>query len=200
MRIITKEEFLEWAATKGLHLDPQYPKSAVLNFREESGSRFWEVPPEPECRPHFLALLFDLLEDWQTCYVWRNLGNWPDPAHQDPRRAGDAVELQILKGLGVPLGSAAVLGFGRGERDTLLTLLFSTTVFACSQPDDLYIAPDHARQVIRTDHHDVVHVSFSAENYLQHWVSKMSEEGYDLPGDLPDWTFKRPSWMGGGED
>lgn len=138
--------------------------------------------------------------DWQTCHVWRHLGRWPDPAHGDPRRVNDAVELQIHKGLGIPLGTPDVLEFDRGERDALVTMLFATTVFGWTTSHDLYVVRDHARQVLQTDHHDVVHVEFAAGGDVAPWHAAMSEAGFDLPDDLPDPTFKRPSWMGGGGD
>jgi hypothetical protein len=84
----------------------------------------------------------------------------------------------------------------RSEREALVTLLFSTTVFGWSVNEDVYVVPDHARQILQTDHHhDVVHVSFPAHGDMEDWVAKMSEEGFDLPHDPPDATFKRPSWM-----
>jgi hypothetical protein len=199
MKAITEDEFLQWASTKGLGLDPKYPQSAVLRFRSDSESRFWEVPREPERRPYFLASLIDLMGNWQTCYVWRHLGSWPDPKHIDPGRINDAVEMIILKGLGLPLGTGAVMRFDRSDREALVTLLFSTTVFGWSVGEDLYVVPDHAQQVIQTDHHDVVHASFTDRGELERWVAKMSAEGFDLPEAPPDATFKRPAWMEGGE-
>jgi len=199
MKTVTEDEFLQWASTKGLGLNPKYPHSAVLDFHADSESRFWEVPREPERRPYFLATLIDLMGEWQTCYVWRHLGSWPDPKRVDAGRINDAVELLILKGLGLPLGTGAVVQFAREERAALVALLFSTTVFGGSIADDLYIVPDHARHILQTDHHDVVHASFANPDDVERWISRMSEEGFDLPDELPDATFKRPSWMDGGD-
>ena len=197
MKTPTVEEFLRWASAKGLGLDPAYPHSAELGFQAESDGRFWAVPRQPERRPHFLASLIDLMGDWRTCYVWRHSGSWPDPKLVNSLRVNNLVELRILDGLGLPLGTAAVVEFDRSERDSLITLLFSTTVFAWSSGQDLYVVPDHARQILKTDHHGVVHVWFPAGGDLEHWVSKMSEKGFDLPTELPDQTFKRPPWMRG---
>ena len=61
MKTLTEDEFLQWASTGGIGLDPSYPQSAVLDFQADSESRFWEVPREPERRPYFLALLIDLM-------------------------------------------------------------------------------------------------------------------------------------------
>ena len=111
MRTTTEREFLRWAANKSLTLDPRYPDSAVLDYQGGSDARFWAIPPEPERRPNLIAALVQLLGDWQTCYVWRHLGRWPDPAHLDSQRASDVVESRILQGLGLPLGTSDVVAF-----------------------------------------------------------------------------------------
>jgi hypothetical protein len=195
MRTVTEDEFLRWAAGKNLGLDPQYPDSAVLDFHGGSDSRFWVVPPEAKRRPYFIASLLELMGEWQTCYAWRHLGSWPVPGSVDTRRMNDSVELRILKGLGMPLGTADVVVFTFNDFDALVTLLFSTTIFGWSVGEDLYVVPDHARQVLETDHHGVIHVSFRAPEDIGHWISEMSQRGFDLPDELPDATFKRPSWM-----
>ena len=69
MRTVTEDEFLRWAAGKGLGLAPQYPHSAVLEFHGGSDSRFWNVPREPERRPYLIASLLELMGDWQSCYA-----------------------------------------------------------------------------------------------------------------------------------
>jgi len=84
--------------------------------------------------------------DWQECYAWTHLGSWPESA--DPLRINDVVEWQILKGLGLPLGTADVVKFERAELDRLVTLMFFTTVFGWSVGEDLYIVPDHARCIV----------------------------------------------------
>jgi hypothetical protein len=128
MKTLTETEFLIWAERAGIGVDPRYPQSAVLGFRPDSGdARFWCVPPEPERRPYFIGALLELMGDWQSCYAWRHLGGWPKSV--DCRRFSDVVELGILKGLGLPLGTDNVVEFARDEINLLLTLIFSTTVF-----------------------------------------------------------------------
>jgi hypothetical protein len=195
MRTITERDFLRWASGKGLTLDPEYPDSAVLDYERGSDARFWDVPPEPERRPYLIATLLELLGDWQTCYVWRHLGNWPDATSIDSQRVNDVVENQILQGLNLPLGTSDVVAFDRTDVASLITLIFSTTIFGWSVGEDLFVVPDHARQLLQTDHHGVIHVSFRDVGDIGHWVSAMSRKGFDLPDDLPDETFKRPSWV-----
>jgi hypothetical protein len=194
MKTLTESAFLAWADGAGLCLDPQYPKSAVLVFRPDPHQdRFWEVPAEPERRPYFILSLLELMGDWQECYAWRHLGSWPESA--DPLRINDVIELQILKGLGLPQGTADVVTFERAALDRLVTLMFSTTIFGWSVGDDLYVVPDHARYILQTDHHNVIHVSFRRSADVDEWVRHMDERGFPLPDDIPDSTFKKPEWM-----
>ena len=196
MKTLTEAAFLEWADGAGLCLDPRYPQSAVLVFRPDPHqNRFWEIPPEPERRPFFILALLELMGEWQECYAWRHLGSWPESA--DPLRINDAVEWRILKGLGLPLGTADVVKFERAELDKLVTLMFSTTIFGWSVAEDLYIVPDHARYIVQTDHHSVIHVSFRRSADVDEWVKQMEERDFPLPEEIPDSTFKRPDWMKG---
>lgn len=193
MRTLTEEAFLRWAEAHGLGLDPRYPESSVLEFVPASReARFWCVPPEPERRPFYLASLLDLLDDWQSCFAWRHLGYWPDSNDLD---ANERVEHQILRGLGLPLGTSDVIEFSPSERDIILTLLFSTTVFGRSVGQDLYLVPDHARYIVQTDHHDVIHVEFREPRDVERWVATMESRGFPLPDRLPDESFKQPPWM-----
>ena len=73
--------------------------------------------------------------------------------------------------------------------------MFSTTVFGCSVAEDLYVVPDHARCILQTDHHNVIHVSCRNSADIDTWVKGMQERGFALPEDLPDSTFKTPGWM-----
>jgi hypothetical protein len=194
MKTLRESDFLHWAQQAGLFVDERYPQSAVLSFRPNLElDRFWEVPPEPERRPYFVASLLDLMGDWRSCYVWRHLGSWPRAANQS--RINDAVEFQILKGLGLPLGTADVVEFSKDEVERLVTLLFTTTIFGWSVGEDLYVIPNHGRYLLHTDHHGVVHVCFRASTDLEDFVKGMNTRGYSLPDAIPDSTFKKPSWM-----
>jgi hypothetical protein len=109
--------------------------------------------------------------DWHFCYVWRHLGRRPQSAASS--RINEVVELRILKGLGLPLGTADVVEIPREELDTLVVLMFTTTVFGWSVGEDLYVVPNNARYLLQTDHHDAVHVSFRDSEDVEHLVRGM---------------------------
>ena len=196
MKTLTRADFLNWAEPLGLGLDERYPNSAVVLFRPTSHHvRFWDVPPEPERRPSFIVSLLELMGDWQSCHVWRHRGAWPELAVSSP--INEAVERRILEGLGLPLGTNDVVEIPREELDTLVTLIFTTTIFGWSVREDLCVVPNNARYLLQTDHHDAVHVVFRSSEDLEHLVSGMERKGFPLPESVPDATFKQPSWMKG---
>ena len=193
MNTLNKDDFLKWAAEKGIQTDSRYPHSAELTFDGGSDSRFWCVPSDPRQRPSFIAAMLELMGEWKTCYVWRHLGRWPEPDLRTRSNPNSIIELLIAQKIGLPRGGHDIVVFDRSEYDALLTLIFVTICFGWSVGDDLYIVPDHATQILRTDHHDVIHADFRSQKDVERWVDEMSRRGFDLPDDLPDATFKRPS-------
>ena len=74
MKTQSEKQFLKWVEARGMGLDARYPDSACLTFKRDPAlDRFWTVPPKPEVRPHFLALMLDLMGKWQSCRVWRHI-------------------------------------------------------------------------------------------------------------------------------
>jgi hypothetical protein len=121
------------------------------------------------------------------------MGSWP--TRPDPSRLNDRIEFQILKYIGLPLGTADVIEFDRSEIDPLITLVFSTSIFGWSVNEDLYIVPNICRCIVKTDHYGVVHVSFRGSDDVRAFIRFMAERGFILPDELPDATFKVPEWM-----
>jgi hypothetical protein len=192
---ITSEAFLRWAAGGGIGFDPRYPQSGCLRLlpRREH-ARFWVLPPDPAALPHFTASLLDGLDEWDNGFLWpRSDGRWPDPAQTGSYSEG--VRDVLLRGADIPAGWVGAVRFGRDEEDALLAVLYAFVVFGWCVDDDLFFVPDHGRQLIHTDHHDVIHVECASEERIQRLVAHMAEAGYELPRELPDATFKRPAWM-----
>ena len=193
MKTYDELQFIQWAGKIGIEPDAGYPKSAILRFKPDPKlDRFWIIPGKPELRPYFLARMLDLLGDWDSCWIWRHMGSWHKEPHDD---WNSKVEFQILAGIGLPMGTAAILEFSRSEIDRLITLLFSTTAFGWSVGEDLYLVPDNAQYLIEVSHHEVIHVSFRRETDLEQYVTEMAVSGFPLPEAVPDATFKTPDWM-----
>jgi hypothetical protein len=193
------EDFLRWAAGVGIGFDPRYPESRLLCLlppREHA--RFWVLPPEPSAWPHFAASLLGGLDEWDSGLLWPRSGRWPDPArsHSDQ----EAVRDVLWRGAGIPGGWAGAVRLGREEEAALVAVLYGALAFGWCVDDDLFFVPGHGRQLLQTDHHDVVHFECASDERVQRLVGHMAAAGYELPTEPPDGTFRRPAWMGRAED
>ncbi len=194
MKRHSQSEFLAWAHERGMALDQRYPESASLIFAStQRFDRFWLVPREPERRPHFLRCMVDAFGPWSSYHCWRHLGRWPAECDKEP--IDDQIEDVILRGIGLPVGSADVVEFSLSEQAKLLTLLLSTTIFGRTVGEDVYLVPDTALGFLKTDHHGVIHASFKAKALMIAHIRRMKEQGFPLPDEVPDATFKVPEWM-----
>lgn len=194
MELVLTEAFLTDIATKGIGFDPRYPDSRHLTFlppREHS--RFWTLPFDPFTWPHFTASLLKGLDAWEEGCLWPGAGKWP--ARDSANSLNEGVRDVLLRGAGLPGGWFGAVRWGRNEESRLVAVLYAFLAFGWCGDDDVYFVPSHGRQILRTDHHGVIHVECESENRVLELVAHMADAGYALPTELPDWTFKRPAWM-----
>lgn len=194
METITSEAFLRWAGGGGIGFDPRYPDSrclCLIPVREHA--RFWVLPPDPATWPYFTSSVLDGFDDWKEGVLWPRSGRWPD--RTSSQSCNERTRDVILRGAGVPDGWSGAVRFRGDEEDALIAVLYAFLAFGWCVDDDLFFIPDHRRQLLQTDHHDVIHVSCESEERIRQLVEHMAEAGYELPRELPDWTFKRPAWM-----
>lgn len=194
MKTITEKEFLSWANNNGMGMAEGFPDVAILTFKPDlNHDRFWIIPAAPERRPYFIVSILEQLGHWDSCFVWRHSGSWPDEA--DPYRLNDQIEFHMLEGIGMNMGTADIIEFSKEEIAKLTTLIFTNSIFGWSIQDDLYIVPDNAKYIVQTDHHGVIHVSFKNPQDMEQFILHMDESKFPLPDDMPDATFKYPDWM-----
>jgi hypothetical protein len=103
----------------------------------------------------------------------------------------------VLRGAGIPDGWTGAIGFEREEESLLIAVVFVHLLFGWCVDDDLYFVPNHGRQVLQTDHHGVIHARCRSEARVLELVAHMKEQGYELPTEPPDATFRWPAWMSG---
>ena len=195
MRAVSGEEFLRWAAGAGVGFDPRYPDYLTI-LPPADHARFWVVPADPATWPHFITGLLGGLDWWAAGYIWPRAGTWPAAARSES--PNERVRDVVLRGAGIPDGWAGAIRFDRAEEGAVVAVLFAAMAFGWHGADDLFFVPDHARQLVRTDHHDVLHAECASEGRVEELVGHMAAAGYELPTEPPDWTFKRPAWMGSG--
>jgi hypothetical protein len=173
----------------------RYPDSGCLRLLPPTDhARFWAVPADPAAWPHVAASLLGGLDEWTTGLLWPRSGSWPQFGRAQSHN--DGVRDIVLRGTGIPDGWSGAVRFGRDEEDAIVAVLFAYLAFGWCVDDDLFFFPDHARQMVQADHHAVLHAECRSEVRVLALVAHMAAEGYELPTDPPDWTFKRPAWMG----
>jgi hypothetical protein len=192
MQVVSGEEFLRWAAGVGVGFDPRYPDYLTI-LPPADHTRFWVVPADPATWPHFAIALLDGLDGWAAGYLWPRAGIWPQAARSES--SNERVRDVVLRGAGIPDGRACAVRFDRAEENLVVAVLFATMAFGWCGADDLFFVLDHARQVVRTDHHDVLHAVCASEERVRELVEHMAAAGFALPTVPPDWTVKRPAWM-----
>jgi len=194
MELISIDDFLEWARALGISTDARYTEPRCLAyFPYQDHSRFWKIPDRSAGIPAFLNHLLDALERWSHIRLWPRGGKWPEVS--DEPSINDLVRGTILGAAGVPSGHEGAAEFDSDERAKVLTAIFAQIAFGWTTRDDVFIVPDHARYLLYVDHHEVVHVEFRNASDIEPFIEHMASSGYLLPDEVPDWTFKKPSWM-----
>lgn len=192
MKAIPEQQILSWLSERHLDVGDHYPEKVSVLFKDDF-SRFWVVPQEPANRPHLIDTILSLTEAWSECLVWKPDGSWMESTEDS--RTNDVVLLQLLRGLGLPLGTADGVLFQHSERMKLVSLAFLTTIFGWCKGDDMLIIPDSGLFIVKVSHHDVIHVACKSEAAMNKFVAGMKKRGFPLPEEPPDPTFKIPKWM-----
>lgn len=193
MRLVSETQFLQWAALSGVELDPQWSQAGGTRWLKfqggEAAQRFWVVPNDPRGLLTFISALLSALDAWETCSVLKREGGWTYTHEQDGRRP-------LLDALGIPESQEPALEVGAAESPALLLLIMTQLAFGWCAHDDLWLVPDHGKQVFFTDHHGVIHVEFQQPRSVAGFVERMSAAGFELPTEPPDESFRWPAWMG----
>jgi hypothetical protein len=194
MELIPPDDFFEWINSNGIGYNEEYPDSNDLRYGSiAKHARFWRTPFEARRVPFFIHRLLSGLSPWNECIIWPHEGYWP---HAEIRNRIDfQVRDTFLRAAGIPDGFCGAAKFPITEHAGLVSAIFAQVIFGWSDPDDVYVIPDHARQFLETDHHDVIHASFSSESQVQPFIDHMAAVDFPLPDELPDWTFIKPPWM-----
>lgn len=196
--LIETAQFLTWAAEHDIVPDGDSRPPECLTYKPYRGlSRFWTQPQHARQFPFFINHMLEGLRPWQSCYQWIRGGTWPQlHVHS---HVSDRTARLILSGAGIPEGFPGAVRARYDEADAVVAIMFAQLLFGSSTSDDLFVIPDTAEGMLYVDHHDVIHADFANEKTMKKFIHHMAVEEYDLPTERPDWTFKRPPWMGSGE-
>lgn len=192
MTQLSEKEFVEWLTARELMWESQY---GYIDFKSgPTDERFWTLPGRGARVVFLLAVILDSLEPWNYLMVCKQgAAGW----YNSDDRSGiiAAVHDQIVNSTSVPKDFQGVFRAEKSDETAIITLLFNQLMFGWCMWDDVYAIPDHAQQIVKTSHHDVVHLSFKDPNKIASFVEKLAQAKFYLPTEVPDGTFKTPDWM-----
>jgi len=189
MQSIPQAEFIAQVRAAGLAAEDE---PASLSFgRYDLTDRFWVWPWPPQSLLGLLAAIFRHDPPDISCDVWRTGGIW----HESEPTFIESIREYLIGGLEIPAEHRGALRFTRDEFTAVAGLLIAFAMGGWCVDDDVWVVPDHSRYVVRLSHHGVVHVECREPHLVEPFVAHMAAEGYALPTEVPDATFKVPSWM-----
>ena len=189
MQLIPQAEFIERMEALGLAAE-EAPSRLSFDQYDET-DRFWLWPSPPPDLLGLLSAMFRHVAPDTYCEAWRPGGIW----HEDEPSFIESIREYLLGGLSIPADHCGALRFARVEFPALAALLIAFAMGGWCVDDDVCLVPDHARYLIRLSHHGVVHVECRDRALVGPLVAHMEAEGYSLPTEVPDATFKIPAWM-----
>jgi hypothetical protein len=194
---LTDEAFHAWLAEGGIGSDPRYPNSYCLVFLAAPDcSRFWFPSFVPSDLPGFINAALDAASSTAPYYLYRRGGGrWFDESSSGPG-ANQTIE-DLLRAVGLPASASGALRLERSEWRVLQAIVIAFYVYGWSVGEDLYILPTGRDCILMTSHHGELAVEFPTEARLEQFRAAMLQEGYDLPTQVPDGTFKGPDWLKG---
>ena len=151
MDLITTQEFLYWAAERGVVPNARYshPERDYYNLRFDSGSddapalyEVWQIPHETEDHQqdavalYYVSSALTALSPWQTVGLLKKERGWP-------RFGLDPWEAATLAPLGIPDSYDGAVSLNRTEFATLYSISLAFSVYGWCVAQDLFVVPDH---------------------------------------------------------
>jgi hypothetical protein len=188
---VPAKDFLTWAAARAIVLDDCYwtiqPRLVFNPFR--AFARSWVCPDRRSV--HFLESVLNAIPAWQKCYLWCRNGSWVLAT----RSEGDVLSARVYRGACIPEGWQGAIQFQRPDLAAVLALMFVHRAFGRRTRDEVFLVPDHAKQIIAVPPDDMIWTHFAAKEDVGPFVQRMAACGYDPLPVLPE--FKPQQGMPG---
>ena len=185
MELIEQPAFQEWAHSRGIGLDPRFPRSDSLSFRDSLDTwRFWEPPSIPSDLPHFVNAALEGASPSGTFLLYRRGGGpWFDGS--DTPLQNQVLAL-IAGAVGIPMTFEGALRFRAAERRDIWALVLAYYVCGWGVGEDLYMIPEEAGCFLMTSHHGQLYGHFPSQAAMDAFASAMANAGWAEPNDRPD--------------
>jgi hypothetical protein len=174
-RIIALEtsEYTEWLTAHKIGRHPEYSHEQV--FLPLDIEWLWYYPRSRKDYVPFLRAVFDACDPWATCLVdhrFLGLFHW----NGETKEWAYEWTRKRFESWGILLGDSSVVCFNRED-----PRLYRSLKLELSLGRDVYVIPDHARQMLQFDHDIGLRVHFAGPEGLAEFVQSLKERQIFLP-------------------
>ena len=188
---IESERFWRWLSEADIGHTPRYcDPEFLLPEGARPCARFWTFPATAEALDTFFRCVLNAIAAEQAAYLWPRCAVWEYLLENVADLASDSPFRPFLASSG-----SFAISVPPGEPDRLIEFFQFVSEFGWKVCHDLYVIPEDRAVVAYISHHAVFHVSAKQEATLERIIGEMEKNGFSLPKELPDATFKRPDWM-----
>jgi hypothetical protein len=179
MELVSKEAFHKWAESRELIIEPEY--CGIVKFAHDQGdSRWWSLPFDTRERLAMLTISLDQMESWESCWVYKRGGGWSFSRTDRPDLNECGVDT-IIRWTGIPNSHIGALVFSPQDRAKLALTLLAFDEYGWNVNYDLFVVPDHGKQILWVDHEDAIIVQFADKEQIASYVERMTASGF------PEW-------------
>jgi len=181
MDLLSRADFLSWAAEGGIVPHPGYPQSAQLVFRDapEDQWRAWETPgPAAELTGFVNALLEAAAPAGPFVLSVRGGAPWFTGTGYNEGPHVEQLRDRIVGTLPIPRAFDGALRFEVAEWRDVLMLLTTFLVYGWCVSDDLELVAGHRATVLMTSHHSYVAVHTHSAAGLAAFEASMLASGF----------------------
>ena len=186
MDLLSRSEFLAWAARTGIAPDDRYPQSAQLVFISEPEDQWlaWEAIGSAQDLTGFVNTLLEaaapsgpFLLSVRGGAPWFTGTGYNEGPHVEQLRD------RIVGTLPIPRDFDGAVRFDLAEWRDVLMLLVTFLVYGWCVADDLELVAGDGSVCLMTSHHGYVSVRASSQDRLARFEAGMLAAGYRRAGD-----------------
>ncbi len=189
MNLLSKDEFLAWAAKLGIGPDPRYSPPQTLEYvsgLSTAASRgwFWGEDLIKLSTTKVVEAFLLALDPWDYCMAWKRHPQWSYyAAGEEETLLDDQLWAALVHEGMVPRGHEGAVRFDRGEIVRLGRLAWAHAMLAYCVSLDLFIVPNHGKQILYIDHHDQLIVRAPDADALDAFVQRLIAQGIKTDED-----------------
>ena len=155
------------------------PRAELARFgTPPKPSAWWRLPQDARVRLGAIACALGWFGESELV-VWRS-GDWPHADWVDNDDDSSVVEFEIMRGVGAPVGTDALIEAGADDYPAVLTLAYCAVSLGWAPPHDLHVFAPQLGALVTLTHHDSLGVGSVDPQRVESLRAQISEFGAEL--------------------